>query len=241
SRIEASQLPIPAVAIAISTSCGPGVGTGTSCSVRAEGGPNRSMAAAFMLAGIAGGDPAVARDTRRRVMNTLRLFGGVVEASSSHRCCERHRIPIFAIVSDETVQKRTRRCAYVSVWRWCPVPEGEKADLFHAGSLSEFVQCGEHVVGQAESGGCHVLSKMHHRRRASDKENIWCASKQPGNGNLRGCRAEPLRHVGQGGRLELRKAAAEWKERDVRDSIMSQDVNQRIVGSICQVVLVLDA
>jgi hypothetical protein len=30
------------------------------------------MAAAFMLAGIAGGDPAVARDIRRRVMNTLR-------------------------------------------------------------------------------------------------------------------------------------------------------------------------
>jgi hypothetical protein len=29
------------------------------------------MAAAFMLAGIAGGDPAVARDIRRRVMNTL--------------------------------------------------------------------------------------------------------------------------------------------------------------------------
>jgi hypothetical protein len=120
-------------------------------------------------------------------------------------------------------------------------PKERKPIFFLAGSLSSFVQCGERVVRQAEGGGCQVLSKMHHRRRASDKENIWCASKQPGNGDLRGCRAEPLRHVGQGGRLELRKAAAEWKERDVRDSIMSQDVNQRIVGSICQVVLVLDA
>ena len=82
---------------------------------------------------------------------------------------------------------------------------------------------------------------MHHRRRASDKENIWCASKQPSNGDLRGCRAEPLRYAGQGRRLELRKSAAERKERDVRDSILSQEVNQRIVGSICQVVLVLDA
>ncbi len=55
---------------------------------------------------------------------------------------------------------------------------------------------------------------MHHRRRASDKENIWCASKQPGNGDLRGCRAEPLHGVGQGGRLQLSKAAAERKKRD---------------------------
>ena len=80
---------------------------------------------------------------------------------------------------------------------------------------------------------------MQHRRRASDKENIWCASKQPGNGNLRGCPAESLRHGGQGRRLELRKAAAQRKKRDVRDSLLSQDVNQRIVGSIYQVVLVL--
>jgi hypothetical protein len=53
SRIEASQLPIPAVSIAMITSFGPGFGTGTSCSVSADGGPNRSMAAAFMVAGTA--------------------------------------------------------------------------------------------------------------------------------------------------------------------------------------------
>jgi hypothetical protein len=54
------------------------------------------MAAAFMLAGIAGGDPAVARDN---------LFGGVVEASSCHRPGERHRIPIFAIVGNTWMYK----------------------------------------------------------------------------------------------------------------------------------------
>src|SRR2546425_11323568 len=36
----------------------------------------------------------------------------------------------------------------------------------------EFIQCGERVVRQAEGGGCHVLSKMRHRRRARDKENV---------------------------------------------------------------------
>src|SRR4029078_10552889 len=98
----------------------------------------------------------------------------------------------------------------------------KRENVFFACSLSLFVQCGERVVRQAEGGGCQVLSKMHHRRRASDKENIWCASEQPGNGDLRGCRAEPLRRVGQGGRLELRKPAAERKKRDVRDSLLSQ-------------------
>ena len=55
------------------------------------------------------------------------------------------------------------------------------------------------------------------------------------------CDVEPLRHVGQRGGLKRRKAAAERKERHVRNSVLSQDVNQRIVGSICQVVLVLNA
>src|SRR4029077_14391735 len=41
--------------------------------------------------------------------------------------------------------------------------------------------------------------------------------------------------------LELRKSAAERKERHVRNSLLSQDVNQRIVESICQVVLILHA
>ena len=65
SRIEASQLPMPAVSIAMSTSCGPGLGTGTSCRVRIDGGPNRSNAAAFMVAGITGGDPLVVLEIRR--------------------------------------------------------------------------------------------------------------------------------------------------------------------------------
>src|SRR6266850_1660033 len=43
-----------------------------SCSVSIEGGPNRSIAAAFMLAGIADGDPAVARD-KRGVTHFIRI------------------------------------------------------------------------------------------------------------------------------------------------------------------------
>jgi hypothetical protein len=38
------------------------------------------------------------------------LFRRVVEASSCHRCDERQRIPIFAIVGNETVAKRYERC-----------------------------------------------------------------------------------------------------------------------------------
>src|SRR5256712_11558023 len=82
---------------------------------------------------------------------------------------------------------------------------------------------------------------MLHRRRACNKENVWCTSKQPCNGYLRGCGAEALRDVGQGRGLKLRKSAADRKERHVSDSVLSQDVNQRIVDSICQVVLVLSA
>src|SRR5581483_3480500 len=48
SRIEASQLPTPTVSSSITTSCEPGFGTGRRCSVRTDGGPNRSIAAAFM-------------------------------------------------------------------------------------------------------------------------------------------------------------------------------------------------
>jgi len=60
--------------------------------------------------------------------------------------------------------------------------------------------------------------------------------KQPCNGDLRGCGGEPLRHVGHSGGLELRKSAAERKERHVRNSFLSQDANQVIIDSICQVV-----
>src|SRR6266853_1850762 len=56
-----------------------------SCSVSIEGGPNRSIAEAFMVAGIADGDPAVARDIRRRVMNRLRC---VVRSSRSSEAVE---------------------------------------------------------------------------------------------------------------------------------------------------------
>jgi hypothetical protein len=95
SRIEASQLPMPAVSSAMSTSCGPGVGTGTSCSVSFEGGPNRSIAIAFMRAGIADGDSAVARDIRRRVMNTLRC---VVRSSRSSEAVEPADAPAGRLV-----------------------------------------------------------------------------------------------------------------------------------------------
>jgi hypothetical protein len=30
----------------------------------------------------------------------------------------------------DRLQKRIRRCAYVRVRCWCPVPEGQKSDLF---------------------------------------------------------------------------------------------------------------
>ena len=56
---------MPAVSIAMSTSCGPGLGTGTSCRVRADGGPNRSTAAAFMVSGMTCGDPLVVLEIRR--------------------------------------------------------------------------------------------------------------------------------------------------------------------------------
>src|SRR4026209_893851 len=52
SRIDVSQLPIPAVWIAMRTSCGRGCGTGNSCSFSTEGGPKRSTAAAFIVAGM---------------------------------------------------------------------------------------------------------------------------------------------------------------------------------------------
>src|SRR5207249_3169209 len=108
----------------------------------------------------------------------------------------------------DRLQTRIRRCAYVRVRLWCPVPEGEKADCFHAckGS-SEFTQCSERVVRQAKTGG--FLSKMCQRRCARDRENFWCTSKQPGYGDPRRCGTEPLCHVGQGRGLELGESAAE--------------------------------
>jgi hypothetical protein len=59
------QLPTPAVSIAISTSCGPGLGMATSCRVKADGGPNRLTAAAFIVSGIAKGVPSIVRKIRR--------------------------------------------------------------------------------------------------------------------------------------------------------------------------------
>src|SRR5438876_11391246 len=37
----------------------------------------------------------------------------------------------------DRLQKRIRRCAYVRVRLWCPVPEGEKPNSFHARYLRE--------------------------------------------------------------------------------------------------------
>jgi hypothetical protein len=37
----------------------------------------------------------------------------------------------------DRLQKRIGRCPNVRVARWCPVPEGEKADFFHATYLRE--------------------------------------------------------------------------------------------------------
>src|SRR5206468_11246200 len=53
SRTSPSQLPTPAEASAMRTSRGPGLGTGIRWSVSTAGGPNSSIAAAFMVCGIA--------------------------------------------------------------------------------------------------------------------------------------------------------------------------------------------
>src|SRR5207245_957557 len=52
SRTSPSQLPTPAAWRAMRTSRGPGLGTGRRWGVRTEGGPNRSIAAAFIVGGI---------------------------------------------------------------------------------------------------------------------------------------------------------------------------------------------
>src|SRR3989441_3559500 len=52
SRTRPSQEPTPAAWRAMRTSRGPGLGTGRRWGVRTEGGPNRSIAAAFIVGGI---------------------------------------------------------------------------------------------------------------------------------------------------------------------------------------------
>src|SRR2546422_6583244 len=52
SRTSPSQLPTPAESRAMRTSRGPGLGTGRRWVVSTEGGPNRSIAAAFIVGGI---------------------------------------------------------------------------------------------------------------------------------------------------------------------------------------------
>src|SRR5579871_3370353 len=59
SRTDASHTPTPAAWSAIRTSLGPGTGTGTVWSLRTEGGPKRSIAAAFIAAGIFGAERGV--------------------------------------------------------------------------------------------------------------------------------------------------------------------------------------
>src|SRR5438445_9474526 len=53
SRTSPSQEPTPAAWRAMRTSRGPGLGTGRRWVVSTEGGPNRSIAAAFIVVGIA--------------------------------------------------------------------------------------------------------------------------------------------------------------------------------------------
>ena len=73
-----------------------------------------------------------------------RADGGEKRERRAELACEVVHAKIRAIEAQffggygelDRLQKRIRRCAYVRVRLWCPVPEGEKADLLHAGSLS---------------------------------------------------------------------------------------------------------
>ena len=85
-------------------------------------------------------------DDRRPDLNLLRARadGGEEWERRAELTCEVVHAEIRAIETQffsgdrelDRLQKGIRRCAYVRVRRWCPVPKGEKADLLHASSLS---------------------------------------------------------------------------------------------------------
>ena len=80
---------------------------------------------------------SIAVDVRRR---RARADGGEEREPRAELACEVVHPEICAIDAQffrgyrelDRLQKRIRRGAYVRVRRWCPVPEGEKTDLFHA-------------------------------------------------------------------------------------------------------------
>src|SRR4029077_8087872 len=84
-------------------------------------------------------------DARRPDLNLLRARadGGEERERRAELACEVVHAEIRAIKAQffsgyrelDRLQNGIRRRAHVGVWRWCPVPEGEKADLFHAVSL----------------------------------------------------------------------------------------------------------
>eukprot|EP00166_Cyanidium_caldarium_P001965 ctg_2045.g472 len=82
---------------------------------------------------------------------------------------------------------------------------------------------------------------MRFRRSAGNDQDVGRAAQQPSQRHLHGRGAEALGDVGQGGRLQRAPSAAQRKVRHVGDAVASELVDQRVVGAIRQVVVVLHA
>src|ERR1700723_4484451 len=109
------------------------------------------------------------------------------------------------------------------------------------GVLSGYcVEIGEHLSGNLQGRGLEILAKMMERRCPGDHKDVRRAVEQPRQGNLHRRGIEARRRFRQDPRLQWTEPA-KGKERNVRDAVTSKVRDQRIVGPMRQVAMILDA
>ena len=96
------------------------------------------------------------------------------------------------------------------------------------------------ITGQLEVGRSQVFAQMLDRRGAGDEQHVWRPLKEPRQRRLHRRDAEAPRDFGQSRRLQ-RRESAEREERHVSRTGRGEFVDQRIVVTMGNVVMVLDA
>ena len=102
------------------------------------------------------------------------------------------------------------------------------------------VEIGKHLSGNLQRRRLEILAKMLERRCSGNHQDVRRALEEPRECNLHRRGIEARRCFRQGLRLQWSEPAKR-KERNVGDAVAGKVRDERIVGSMCQVVLILDA
>jgi hypothetical protein len=104
------------------------------------------------------------------------------------------------------------------------------------GISADRVEIGNHFRGNPKRRSLKVLAKMLDGRCSGDDQDIVRPLEKPGKRNLHGRGTEARGDVRQGRRLEWSEAA-EWKEWHVGNPVTTKISYERIIGSMCEVVV----